>query len=79
MPQHLKDHSLKQLNSQYVAKLTPEELLHLSTKLLHDLKEAREQLNQNSSNSSKPPQQQASLGKRTPYVSSSPETTPIAK
>jgi hypothetical protein len=65
MPQHLKDHSLKQLNSQYVAKLTPEELLHLSTKLLHDLKEAREQLNQNSSNSSKPPQQQASLGKRT--------------
>ena len=55
MPQHLKDHSLKQLNSQYLAKLTPEELLHLSTKLLHDLKEAREQLNQNSSNSSKPP------------------------
>jgi hypothetical protein len=55
MPQQLKDHSLKQLNSQYLAKLTPEELLHLSTKLLHDLKEAREQLNQNSSNSSKPP------------------------
>lgn len=55
MPQHLKDHSLKQLNSQYLAKLTLEELLHLSTKLLHDLKEAREQLNQNSSNSSKPP------------------------
>jgi hypothetical protein len=55
MPQQLKDHSLKQLNSHYLAKLTPEELLHLSTKLLHDLKEAREQLNQNSSNSSKPP------------------------
>lgn len=55
MPQQLKDHSLKQLNSQYLAKLTPEELLHLSSKLLHDLKEAREQLNQNSSNSSKPP------------------------
>jgi len=55
MPQQLKDHSLKQLNSHYLAKLTPEELLHLSAKLLHDLKEAREQLNQNSSNSSKPP------------------------
>jgi len=55
MPQQLKDHSLKQLNSQYLAKLAPEELLHLSTKLLHDLKEAREQINQNSSNSSKPP------------------------
>ncbi|WP_242632653.1 IS66 family transposase [Thiothrix fructosivorans] len=55
MTQQLKDHSLKQLNSQYLAKLTPEELLHLSTKLLHDLKEAREQINQNSNNSSKPP------------------------
>ncbi|WP_242632958.1 DUF6444 domain-containing protein [Thiothrix fructosivorans] len=65
MTQQLKDHSLKQLNSQYLAKLTPEELLHLSTKLLHDLKEAREQINQNSNNSSKPPAA-VSRGKRHP-------------
>ena len=55
MAQQLNDHSLKQISSSYLDSLDAGELLHLSKNLLHDLKEARERLNQNSSNSSRPP------------------------
>ena len=55
MPREVSDHSLKQINRAYLSNLKEDELLGLSIKMLHDLKEAREQLNQNSSNSSKPP------------------------
>lgn len=50
----LSDHDLQQLNADWLRARTPEELLHLSQKLLDDLKEARERLNQNSTNSSVP-------------------------
>ena len=59
MPRRLQDHDLKQINDAYVVKLNLGALQHLSVKLLHDLKEAREQLNQNSGNSSKPPSSRA--------------------
>lgn len=61
MPQQLKDHSLRQLDDEYLADLEPGALLHLSKKLLHDLKQARERLNQDSNNSSQPP------GSRAPW------------
>jgi hypothetical protein len=50
----LSDHDLQQINLDWLRERTPEELLHVSQKLLDDLKEARERLNQNSSNSSVP-------------------------
>lgn len=50
----LSDHDLQQLNADWLRARTPEELLHVSQKLLDDLKETRERLNQNSSNSSVP-------------------------
>ena len=42
----LKDHDLRQIDSKYLASLEPEKLLEVSSKLLEDLKEARERLNQ---------------------------------
>lgn len=55
MTQHLSDHSLRQLSPEYLGGLGNGELLNVSTSLLHDLKEARERLNQSSDNSSRPP------------------------
>ena len=54
----IKDHDLRQLNEKRLQALLekdPASLLKLSHDLLDDLKEARERLNQNSSNSSRPP------------------------
>jgi transposase len=50
----LKDHDLRQMDSEYLASLVREKLLEVSSKLLEDLKEARERLNQTSQNSSRP-------------------------
>ena len=55
----LSDHDLQQLNAEWLEARTREELLQISEKLLDDLKEARERLNQNSSNRSVPPGSQA--------------------
>ena len=55
----LSDHDLKQLDDAYLGGLPVESLRGLSAKLLADLKEARERLNQNPSNSSRPPSSQA--------------------
>ena len=58
----LKDHDLRQLNEARILELKekdPEALATLSVRLLEDLKEARERLNQNPSNSSRPPSSQA--------------------
>jgi transposase len=51
----LSDHDLRQINEPYLTSLGYEELLEVSVRLLRDLKEARERLNQNPSNSSRPP------------------------
>ena len=55
----LSDHDLKQLDDTYLGGLPIESLRGLSSKLLADLKESRERLNQNPSNSSRPPSSQA--------------------
>lgn len=56
---HLSDHSLSQLDEVYVQSLDEERLRGLSLRLLEDLKEARERLRQNPTNSSRPPSSQA--------------------
>ena len=50
----LKDHDLKQINRDYLGSLAPDKLVEVSLKLLEDLKEAREHLNQTPQNSSRP-------------------------
>lgn len=50
----LTDHDLKQLSQEYLASLSPEQLLHLSKKMLDDLRDARDRLNQTPQNSSRP-------------------------
>ena len=54
-----KDHSLYQMDEAYLESLAPAQLLEVSRKLLQDLKEARERVNQNPSNSSVPPSARA--------------------
>jgi hypothetical protein len=54
----VKDHDLRQLDAERLRQLgqrQPEALVELSVRLLEDLKEARERLNQNPDNSSHPP------------------------
>ena len=51
----LTPHDLMQLDNGYLESLTPEALRNVSKKLLADLKEAVDRLNQNSNNSSVPP------------------------
>lgn len=52
---HLSDHDLRQLDEAYLDGLTPEQARGLLSRALEDLKAARERLNQNPSNSSRPP------------------------
>jgi transposase len=56
---HLSDHDLQQLDDDYLHGLPVEPLRLLSGKLLADLKEAHDRLNQNPSNSSRPPSTRA--------------------
>lgn len=61
---HLSDYSLRQIDDTYIQSLDVEGLRHLSSRLLTDLQEARERLNQGPTNSSRPPSSQAPLGTR---------------
>jgi hypothetical protein len=54
VPMKLTNHDLKQINQEYLASLSPGQLLHLSSKLLDDLRDARDRLNQTAQNSSRP-------------------------
>jgi len=54
MPIRLTAHDLKQIDRNYLATLSPEQLLHLSEKILDDLRDARDLLNQTPWNSSRP-------------------------
>ena len=62
----LSDHSLRQIDEAYLDRLGDEALRSLSAKLLLDLKEARERLNQTSRNSSLPPSREAPWEKASP-------------
>ncbi len=55
---HLADHDLRQMNHEYLRSLSREKLITVSTNLLDDLKNARDRLNQNPHNSSRPPSSQ---------------------
>jgi hypothetical protein len=52
---HLSDHDLRQIDDAYMESLRLEQLLELCKRLAKDLKEARDRLNQNPKNSSRPP------------------------
>ncbi len=52
---HLSPHSLQQIDNAYIESLDPEALRGLSLRLLADLKEAWDRLNQGPENSSRPP------------------------
>jgi transposase len=55
----LSRHDLEQMDEAYLRQLTPEQLLAVSARLLHDVKELHERLNQSARNSSVPPSRQA--------------------
>jgi transposase len=59
---HLSEHSLRQLDRAYLDALDEAALRALSARLLDDLKEARDRLNQGPENSSRPPEQSGTLG-----------------
>ena len=81
----LTDHDLKQLSQTYLASLSPEQLLHLSKKMLDDLRDARDRLNQTPQNSSRPSgsyapwQQTNSGGKKEPAEPAEEATEPEPK
>jgi hypothetical protein len=56
---HLSDHDLRQLDEAALARLEPEQARALLSKVLEDLKAARERLAQNPTNSSRPPSTRA--------------------
>lgn len=56
---HLSPHSLQQIDDAYLQSLDPEALRDLSSRLLADLKEAWDRLNQGPANSSRPPSSRA--------------------
>lgn len=81
----LTDHDLKQLSQEYLASLPPEQLLHLSKKMLDDLRDARDRLNQSPQNSSRPSGSYAPWQKTSPTAkvdsgeSVAPATDPVPK
>ena len=56
---HLRKHDLLQMNDEWLKKLPAERLLEVSKRLLDDVKELHDRLNQNPDNSSRPPTSQA--------------------
>ncbi len=58
-PMELSSQDVSQLDEEQLLSLSEAELRRLSIKLLNDLKEARERLEQNSRNSSRPPSSEA--------------------
>ncbi|NEV60885.1 IS66 family transposase [Thiorhodococcus minor] len=75
---HLSDHSLNQLDEAYVQSLDEGQLRGLSLRLLDDLKEARERLRQNPSNSSRPPSSRAPWDRPSSDEDETDETSPEA-
>jgi len=52
---HLSDHDLRQMDEGWLENLPEDKLRQVSTRILQDLKEARDRLNQTPDNSSRPP------------------------
>ncbi len=64
----LSDYDLRQLDEKVIHSLSPDAVQNLAVKLLDDLKDSRERLNQNSQNSSKPPSSQAPWDKASTHT-----------
>ncbi len=60
---HLRKHDLLQMDDEWLNRLPAELLLEVSKRLLHDVKELQDRLNQNPENSSRPPTSQAPWAK----------------
>jgi len=77
---HLSNHSLRQIDDAYVRSLGPEALRGLSVRLLADLKEARERLNQGPANSSRPPSSRVpwTRGDTSALTDEAEESSPVA-
>jgi hypothetical protein len=58
----LSKHDLFQMDDEWLKKLPAELLLEVSKRLLHDVKELQDRLNQNPTNSSRPPSSQGTVG-----------------
>jgi len=56
---HLSDHDLRQMDEGWLEKLPEDKLRQVSARMLQDLKEARDRLNQTPDNSSRPPSSRA--------------------
>lgn len=56
---HLSDHDLRQMDEGWLENLPEDKLRQVSTRILQDLKEARDRLNQTPDNSSRPPSSRA--------------------
>ncbi len=56
---YLSDHDLRQMDEGWLEKLPEDKLRQVSTRILQDLKEARDRLNQTPDNSSRPPSSRA--------------------
>jgi transposase len=56
---HLSDHDLRQMDEGWLEKLPEDKLRQVSGRILQDLKEARDRLNQTPDNSSRPPSSRA--------------------
>ncbi len=75
----LKDHDLRQRDADRLRQLgqrQPAELVELSVRLLDDLKEARERLNQNPDNSSVPPSSRPPWSRNEPPTAAAGEQEP---
>jgi hypothetical protein len=56
---HLSDHDLRQMDEGWLENLPEDKLRQVSARILQDLKEARDRLNQTPDNSSRPPSSRA--------------------
>jgi transposase-like protein len=73
----LSDHDLRQIDEERINKLSEVDVKNLSITLLNDLKEARERLNQNPKNSSRPPSSEAPWDKVATATEENDETDEI--
>jgi len=81
---HLTNHDLRQLDRDALSRLGEEAVRRLAERLLADIKDARDRLNQNSRNSSRPPgsdsvyRQPGAGSDRDPPTDTAPDDPPTA-
>ena len=75
----LSDHDLKQIDEDYVRTLEADKLRGLCLKVLADLKETRDRLNQNPENSSRPPSTRAPWERRPQDEEDDGEEEPVGE